>query len=318
MPSWRERVALAALCLAAAATTLAAGGRILVPADVVVERDPVRLRDVASLDGAEAEALADVVLGPAPQAGESRTLDGARVLAALRRGGLPADVTYTIPALVRIRRAMQELRADAVRPLVEEFLRRQLGDGPDAFDLRTVELPGVIPIPTGAWSAHVSVPPGVALAGRVRLALEIVQDDRPVRTVWVTAEVGRVADVVVPTRAIARGETLGAADVTLQRVDLGGVPKGMVTDPAEAAGAIARVPLLPFAPLRHDQIGTPVIVRRGETVLLVAERRGLRITVSGEARHDAGRGEQVVVVNRSSGKQLTGRVTDVGTVAVEF
>ena len=49
-----------------------------------------------------------------------------------------------------------------------------------------------------------------------------------------------------------------------------------------------------------------------------AQRNGLRVTAPGEVRQDAGAGERVAVVNRTSGKSLIGRVVDRDTVAVEF
>jgi flagella basal body P-ring formation protein FlgA len=319
MRSWPERAGRAAvLLLALALAAPAHADRLTIPGEAVVEQDPVRLGDVAALAGPSAEVLADVVLAPAPPPGESRTLDGAQILERLRRAGLGGDVTYVIPALVRVRRASQELQAEALRPVIEEFVHAQLGDAAADTRVRTIEIPGTVHVPAGPWDAHVTVPPGTVLAGRVRMAVEVLQADRPVRSLWITTEIARPVDVVVATRAVARGELLGPGDVTVQRMDLPGLPRTVVSDPADAVGAVARQALVPFTPLRRDQIGQPTLVRRGERVLLVAMRGGLRITTSGEARADAARGESVVVVNRVSGKSITGRVVDEGTVSVEF
>jgi flagella basal body P-ring formation protein FlgA len=53
-------------------------------------------------------------------------------------------------------------------------------------------------------------------------------------------------------------------------------------------------------------------------VQLVAERGALRITALGEAKQDGAQGERVAVMNRSSGKLVTGRVLAANMVAVEF
>src|SRR5439155_25746057 len=87
---------------------IAATGRISVPADVTAVGAVVRLGDVALLDGAAA-AFGDVSLGAAPAAGESRNREGARVLGAVRRAGAAlSEVTYTIQATIRVRRASQD------------------------------------------------------------------------------------------------------------------------------------------------------------------------------------------------------------------
>jgi flagella basal body P-ring formation protein FlgA len=241
------------------------------------------------------------------------------VLAALRRerGGLDG-ITYTVPASIRVRRASQEVGESAVRQVVEEFLREALGAGAKDAVLRSVELPGPIRVPAGAWRARVVPPAGAPLLGRVRLQIEFLLDDRPVKSVWITADVGLYGPVVVAGRPVARGEALASADLTVERRDLSTVARGGITDPAEAARMVARAPLAPFTPIRRDQLTMPAVVRRGDVVMLVAERGVLRITALGEVREDAGVGDQVRVTNRSSRKELVGHVLDQSTVAVDF
>jgi flagella basal body P-ring formation protein FlgA len=279
----------------------------------------VRLADVATLQGERAEALGAVVLGNAPAAGESRTLDGALVLSAIRREAGSLDgLTYTIPASVRVRRAAQDISEAAVRQIVEGFLGETLGAGAGDAVVRAVELPGPLRVPAGAYTARVLAPPGMPLLGRVRLQVEFSLDGRPTKTVWITADIGLYGPVVVATRPVARGELVSAADVTVDRLDLSQVVRGVATDIGDVAGRLARTPLVPYLPIRRDQLESPAAVHRGDVVLLVAERKGLRITAPGEVRDDAGLGEQVRVVNRVSRKDLVGRVRNASTVAVEF
>jgi flagella basal body P-ring formation protein FlgA len=181
-----------------------------------------------------------------------------------------------------------------------------------------VDLPAPIRIPQGEYTARVIPPPGVPLLGRVRLQVELAVGGRPVKTTWITADVGLYAPVVVARRPVGRGETLAAADIAIDRRDLSELPRDLLADPAEAVGRVTRLPLTPAAVVRRDQLSDPMAVRRGDVVLLVAERRGLRITAAGEAREDAGVGQQVRVVNRASRKDVVGRVLDGSTVAVEF
>ena len=184
--------------------------------------------------------------------------------------------------------------------------------------MRAIELPGPIRIPAGTYRLRVVPPAGTALVGRVRLQVELTVDGRPVRSIWITAELGMYTDVVVARRPIARGETLAADDVSLERRDLAETPRGVLTSLAGATGAVAHGPIAPFAPIRRDQIEAAATVHRGDVVLLVARRGVLRITAPGEVRDDAGVGQQVHVLNRGSRKDIVGRVLDATTVAVEF
>jgi flagella basal body P-ring formation protein FlgA len=302
-----------------AATVLAAGERVTVMREATVAGQTIRLGDVAALEGERAQALAALELGNAPQAGESRMLDGMAVLQALRReAGDLRSLTYSIPPTVRVRRAVQEVTEPAVRAIVEAFLAETLGPAAHDTVLRSVEVPGRIRLPAGAYVARVTPPAGAPLLGRVRLQLAFTVDDRPAKSVWVTADVGLFGPVVVARRPIARGETLAAGDLALDRRDLSQEPRGVLGGIEDAAGRMARTPLVPYVPLRREQLETPATVHRGDVVLLVAERGALRITSPGEVRDDAAVGEQVRVVNRASRKDLVGRVVDASTVAVDF
>jgi flagella basal body P-ring formation protein FlgA len=319
MRSSSSRLLLLAGLVLATAALAAPTGRITVSPDVVVSEDPVRLRDVAVLEGASAEIVGDLVVIPAPAAGEVRTVDGARLLATLQQAGVDLkSVTYTVPSSFRVRRASQDINEITMRGIVEEHIRTTLGAGADDAVLRGLEIPGVLRVPTGPYTTRVSTPRGSSLMGRVRLQVDFLVDERAVKTAWVTADVARFGDVAVPTRAIARGEVLNAADVTVDRQDLSQLPRNLVTTADDLVGTMAKASLLPWAPVRTEQVGRPSLVHRGDAVVLVAQRNGLRVTTPGEVRHDAGAGERVAVVNRSSGKALVGRVIDRDTVAVEF
>ena len=315
----RSWLVVAAVVVSTGAAFGGDGGRIVVARDAVVEATTVRLRDVARIEGDEAEALADVELGPAPAAGESRMLDGRRVLEALTRAGLDAArVTYTVPPSIRVRRATQELTAASVRQLVEDELRRRLGPDASGLVLRAVELPAPIRVPTGAWDGHLVLPPGAALLGRARVQLDVTVDGQPSRTAWLTLDVGRLAEVVVASRAIAAGEVVTADAVELDRQDLSALPRDVVTDLTTVVGRTARAPIVAYTALRTAHVAASAAVKRGDTVQLVAERGLLRITALGEAKQDGAAGDRVSVVNRASGKIVTGRVLAANMVAVEF
>jgi flagella basal body P-ring formation protein FlgA len=310
---------LAALVAAALPAGAVGGGRVSVAREATVSGEVIHLGEIAVLEGEAAERLGGVVIGAAPAAGESRRLDGRLVLQALRREGVDLDaLAYTVPPALQVRRSAQEVDPGTVRAAIERFLAETVGaEGGEAV-LRAVEVPGPIRIPSGDYEVRVATPPGTALVGRVRLQIEVLVDGRPAKSVWVTADVGLVAPVVVLRRPVARGEAIAAEDLTVDRRDLAGAPRGVLVRVEEAAGMVARAALPAWTPVRREQLAPPSVVRRGDVVLLVAERGALRVTAPGEVRDDAGLGQQVRVTNRRTRRELVGRVVDPSTVAVEF
>jgi flagella basal body P-ring formation protein FlgA len=307
------------LVAALAVAVPAAAERIAVAPESLVRGASVRLGDVAVLEGERVRGLAGLVLADAPTPGESRSIAGTRVLDTLRRelGGLDG-VRYTIPSLVRVRRAAQEIPGDALRELVERFLVERLATGEHEPRLRGFEVAGPVRIAPGPFDARVTAPAGAPLVGRTRLAIEFAQDGEPAARAWVTADVGLEGPVVVTRRALGRGEPVLPEDLAVERREVSDRATGLVTDPAEAAGRVARVPVAALTPLRREHLAAPAAVRRGDAVLLVAERGGVRLTVPGEVRDEAALGEAVRVTNRVSRKEVIGRVRDARTVAVDF
>ncbi len=315
----RSSSRLAVLALVAALATPAHADRIVVSPEATVTGEVVHLADVAFLEGAVAFGLGGIALGPAPLAGETRTFDGAAMLATLTRGGLdPSTVTYTLPAMLRVRRAAQEISESVVREILQGFLADTLGDGIADAAIRSVQLPGTIRIPSGPFHAKVSLPQGSELVGRVRLAIKFTVDDRPVKEVWVTADIARFGPVVVTKRAFARDEIVAEADVQVDRRELSEVPRGALTAVEDAIGMRTRTSVLPYAVLTRSGLVAPAIVKRGDVVLLVLEHGALRITAPGEVREDAARGAAVHVLNRTSRQEVVGRVQEAGTVVVDF
>ncbi|HSX54528.1 MAG TPA: flagellar basal body P-ring formation chaperone FlgA [Sphingomonas sp.] len=110
------------------------------------------------------------------------------------------------------------------------------------------------------------------------------------------------ADTPVLVRAVEKGETLSASDFTTAALPPAAA-RG-ATRPSEAAGQEATRRLVAGSPVRAADIAAPRIVRRGEAVTIALLSGGLRITATGRALGDAGKGEMVRVLNLSTNRTL--------------
>jgi flagella basal body P-ring formation protein FlgA len=293
-------------------------GRLTVRPEVTVDGDAVRVGDIAALDGT-AEALAGIEVGPAPAPGEVRALAAATILGALRGNGVDlAGLRYFIPATVRVRRGAQRVDAGDVRAIIETYLRDTVGAEDGRLVLRAVEVPGALDLPRGPYTWRVTPPGRGPLIGKTRLLVEFLQDGRAVGSVFAVADVAAFEAVYFLRRPLSRGEVVSAEDLASERREVSLLPLGAITRAEDAIGKQAATALVAFVPLRHEQLQAPAVVRRGDVVTLLAESAGLRITVPGEVREDAARGGQVRVLNRSSQKEVVGRVVDGATVWVQF
>jgi flagella basal body P-ring formation protein FlgA len=312
---------LAGVLFLAGAMPGAAGppeGRVVVRAAASVDGEAIRLGDIASLAGTAAE-LARLDIQPAPKPGTTLSVAGAAILERLRAHGVDLGrMRYVIPPLVRVRRRAQEVPAAAIRALVEEHVGRQLDALGGRALLRSVEVPGPVQLAPGPYGTRVEAGRRGPPTGRARVTVDFVQNDAVVETVTATAHVEVFEEVYVARRAIPRGTILGPDDLLAERRAAAALPRGAVLRAADAIGMEAKVPISALTPLRHDQLGAPVLVRRGDIVTLVAESGPLRITTKGEVREDGPREGQVRVWNLGSRREVVGRVVDGKTVVVSF
>lgn len=121
------------------------------------------------------------------------------------------------------------------------------------------------------------------------------------------------AMVAVAAVPVAANEALRNEQVMLDRRDISNVADPIAV-PADAVGQMSRRMLRPGDILRSSQLASPVLVKRGDAVLMVARRDGVEVSTAGEALDAGARGAMVRVKNAGSGQVVRMRVAGPGTV----
>jgi flagella basal body P-ring formation protein FlgA len=123
---------------------------------------------------------------------------------------------------------------------------------------------------------------------------------------------------VVTKKPLGRYRTITPDDVYMQKMDITNLPNDIITDYKDVLGKRVRRNIWAKVVLRSEYIEFPPLVKRGDTVLIVAESEKMKITAMGEVRKSGRRGERVKVINLNSNKRIFARVIDQNTVKVEF
>jgi flagella basal body P-ring formation protein FlgA len=121
------------------------------------------------------------------------------------------------------------------------------------------------------------------------------------------------AMVAVAAGPVAPNEALTDAQVTIERRDISNIADPVST-PEEAVGQMSRRMLRPGDILRSGQLSSPVLVKRGDAVLMIARREGIEVSTAGEALDAGARGAVVRVRNAGSGQVVRMRVAGPGAV----
>jgi flagella basal body P-ring formation protein FlgA len=124
----------------------------------------------------------------------------------------------------------------------------------------------------------------------------------------------RISALVVVTAApVAANAPLLDTDVTLERRDITAITDP-VGAPADAVGQTSRRSLRAGEVLRAGQLAAPLLVKRGEAVVMLARQDGIEVSTAGEALDAGSRGALVRVRNAASGQVVRMRVAGAGTV----
>jgi flagella basal body P-ring formation protein FlgA len=124
----------------------------------------------------------------------------------------------------------------------------------------------------------------------------------------------RVSAVVAVTAApVGPNQVLSDDLVTLERRDVTLVPDA-IGAPDGVVGRSSRRSMRAGEILRSGQLASPIVVKRGDQVLMVARQEGIEVSMAGEALDAGAQGAVVRVRNAASGQVLRMRVAGAGTV----
>lgn len=157
-------------------------------------------------------------------------------------------------------------------------------------------------------------------SGRVaRMRVELFgKRGRLVAGVWVSGTVSIRRIVWTAKRDIAAGEVLTEDDMAKEHRDERQAATGSVEDPGEILGMSAKRSILAGTVLRGDQFKKRILVRRGQKVSILLSKGPIRVVAPGKILEKGGAGDLVRVLNTGSSRTITARVSDAGTVLVEY
>jgi flagellar basal body P-ring formation protein FlgA len=123
-------------------------------------------------------------------------------------------------------------------------------------------------------------------------------------------------DVVVPLRAIAKGDAIASSDLTTEKRPRDGVIGDVAGDLTMAIGKIAKRQLSAGQPVRLSDIFRQEVVSKGDLVTITFEARGLVLSMRGKANEAGTAGDVITVQNLQSKRPVQGTITGPGRVTV--
>jgi flagella basal body P-ring formation protein FlgA len=204
--------------------------------------------------------------------------------------------------------------APSIASQVEEAARAQLekqaaGSGlrEPRFELTVVppRVPSACPGPVEVETLDTRQP------SRMRFAVRCPQAGNSRLEYIVRARIS--AEVVVMAAPVAANEPLTESHVTVEQRDITSITDPVI-DPNDAVGQTSRRMLRAGDVLRNNSLSAPVLVKRGDAVVMIARIEGIEVSTAGEALDAGAKGASIRVRNSASGQTLRMRVVAPGTV----
>ncbi|MFN3880244.1 MAG: flagellar basal body P-ring formation chaperone FlgA [Nitrincola lacisaponensis] len=139
----------------------------------------------------------------------------------------------------------------------------------------------------------------------------------PVWSLFVTAQVRQLMDVIVTNRPLPRNSRISASDIRLSEQDVIRMSGDYFVRLEDVIGQQVRRPIGNDQVITSRMIETALAVTRGAQVSIEARRGSLVIRTPGIALEDGQLGQQIRVRNEQSGTEVRGTVIGNGMIQVQ-
>ena len=138
----------------------------------------------------------------------------------------------------------------------------------------------------------------------------------PVWSLFVTAQVRQLMDVVITNRPLIRNSIIGPNDVRLSEQDVIRLSGDYFLQPTDVIGKQVRRPIGSDQVINSRMVEVALAVKRGDQVSLESRRGSLVIRTVGVALEDGNLNQQIRVRNENSGNEVRAIVIAPGRVQV--
>ncbi len=287
-----------------------------------VEKDEILLGKIAGIEGEDhvlIRKLKNVVIGRAPLPGKSRYIGRDYIKLRLKQNDIDLPrLALQIPEKIKVSRSFVEISREEIEKIISDFIYGKDFWNKNNTRIKNIQITKLPLLPRGRITYKVIPPKVMQGMGTIPLSILFLVDGEFYKKVKATVKIRIFKEVVVTGKPLGRYRTITQDDVYMKKMDITNLPNDIITNYKDVLGKRVRRNIWAKVVLRAEYIEFPPMVKRGDTVLIVAESEKMKITALGEVRKSGRRGERVKVINLNSNKRIFARIIDENTVKVDF
>ena len=212
----------------------------------------------------------------------------------------------------------QTITVEEIKKSATDFLLRTLPWEKKQLEIDIYYQGGKITIPSGEKLLVYKGRGGSKNVGRIPITLEIQVDGIFQKRIGINSRVMVSQKVVKTTRQIKRGEIFTTDNIHLETIKTERNLENTIKNIEDALGYEAVNYLPNGRSLMQRSMKKPALGSKGEKIMILAEKDGMKITTPGILREDGYENAMVQVLNIESKKIIYGRLVDANTVKVSF
>jgi len=136
--------------------------------------------------------------------------------------------------------------------------------------------------------------------------------------IFITSTVQVTKKILVIKHFVNKGQLLTKEDISFRKVNVSKLHNRYLENEANIIGKEVTRNLQAGSILTANNLTNPILIKRGDTVNIIAQREGFKITMKGQAMANGSIGERIKVKNLSTKKIINGSVTSKHSVKVLF
>ncbi|MBN1275864.1 MAG: flagellar basal body P-ring formation protein FlgA [Deltaproteobacteria bacterium] len=289
---------------------------------VEINNSEILLKDIAEIKGGDpslTEKIQDIAIGRSPLPGKSRRIDRSFINLRLKQNSIDLNqVRLEGEDQVEVLRGFIEVSRTRINDIVLEYIYKNNPWEKNRLTVKSVDVKNSVILPKGKTSCRVIVPKGKNFLGTLPLTLVFEVNGEQQRSIYITADLEVLTEVVIASRPLKRRTVITEDDVRIQEMDLAVLSANTVLKSEDVLGKRTKREISPNMVFRTDLIEVPPVIKKGDTVMIIAESDSIKISMIGAARDEGCIGERIRVENIDSKKFIYAEILDPKTVKVEF
>jgi flagella basal body P-ring formation protein FlgA len=232
-------------------------------------------------------------------------------------GAAKEGIRILIPENVLVERKAQVLSKQEL----EEIYRGHVEDhAPPSVEIHfeSIRVPDSVALPVGDLHWETRSTRSDRYVGQVPVIISFWVDGKLVRKVPVSGRISVSHDMVMAAKRIPEGTIIKEEDLVLVQERRTRISSHALISLDDAVGKRAKRTIRAGKQLTSRMIENPPLVEKGKRVVIMTQYKGVRATTLGKVLEDGQAGDQVRVINVTSGKEIFSTVKSLGVVEVVF